>query len=353
MDSTSNTPLSSENYREHSDSDQYIQVDVVGIIKKLYKRKKLIVGTVLIVMILASIFMLLKPNKYKSHASILPSGKTDDMAAMKELIGLAGFAAGNDNNSSRLFPTILRSDYIKNALIDREFAYRHENETFRTSLRDYFNEDNLDYLKLAIDGITTIDMDKPTGVINVSVETKFPGLSQAILTEMLVELDHFNMYKRRSSAKENVRYLERELSEKEVELRAAEDSLEAYQMTNRNWYNSTDPRLLKTISRIKQNIEVLLQTYKYLRTQYENARLEAQKDIPVVRILDAPSLPILKSSPHRAKTVLIAGMLAFMLTSLTVIMKDSIKHRFKGDNDTRRRLTMTGTSDLRKEDVKV
>ncbi len=353
MDAKSDTPLDPGKYKEHCTSDEYVQVDLVGIIKKLYKKKLLIVGTVLAVMILASIFILLKPNKYESHASILPSGKTDDMAAMKELVGLAGFAAGNDNNSSRLFPTILRSDYIKNALIEREFVYRHDGEVFHRKLQDYFNEDNIDYLKLAIDGILSIDMDKPTGVINVSVETKYPGLSQAILTEILVELDHFNMYKRRSSAKENVRYLERELKEKEAELRAAEDSMETYQMANRNWYNSTDPRLLKTIARMKQNIEVLLQTYKYLRTQYENARLEAQKDMPIVRILDSPTLPILKSGPHRAKTVLIAGMLAFLLTSLMVIMKDSVKQRLKDDHEPRGRITLTSTSDSRKEEVKV
>jgi len=174
-----------------------------------------------------------------------------------------------------------------------------------------------------LDGITNIDLNKKTGVIKISVKTRYPGLSQALLNNILAELENFNMYKRHSSAKESVRYLERELANMEKELKMAEDSLEAFQMANRNWYNTTNPGLLKILSRLKQDVEVKLKTYIFLRSQYETVRLDVQKDIPVVRILDTPSLPVLKS-------IIACFLVIFMLAIFDTAQKHGIY--FESDN---------------------
>ena len=79
------------------------------------------------------------------------------------------------------------------------------------------------------------------------------------------------------------------------------------------------------LGRLKRDIEINSQTYLLLREQYEMARLTAQKDVPIVRILDMPSLPTLKSSPRRTIIIILSGMVAFILSFGFIIISDAFK----------------------------
>jgi len=329
-----NDPPEQVKYRG-SINNREIQINLYDLARFLYRRKFLIVGVTGIVMVITAIIMIATPNVFKSTASILPSGKSDNLSGLKNLVGISNFAFSDNENSSLLFPTILRSNQVKDALLSKEYSFTHNSKNMKLRLQEYFGTDIQDHLYANLDGITNIDLNKKTGVIKISVKTRYPGLSQALLNNILAELENFNMYKRHSSAKESVRYLERELANMEKELKMAEDSLEAFQMANRNWYNTTNPGLLKILSRLKQDVEVKLKTYIFLRSQYETVRLDVQKDIPVVRILDTPSLPVLKSEPMRTKTVLLAGIIAcFLVIFMLAIFDTAQKHGiyFESDN---------------------
>ena len=54
---------------------------------------------------------------------------------------------------------------------------------------------------------------------------------------------------------------------KEKELIAAEDSLESFQIVNRGWASTSDPILLKKLSRNKRDVLAKLNTYKFLKEQ--------------------------------------------------------------------------------------
>jgi len=242
-------------------NNREIQINLYDLARFLYRRKIFIVGVTGIIMVMAVIIMLATPNVYKSTASILPSGKSNNFSGPKNLVGIGDFAFLEDENSSLLFPTILQSNQVKDALLCKEYSFNHNSKNMKIRLQEYFGTDTQDYLYANLDGITNIDLNQKTGVIKIAVITRYPGLSQALLNQILVELENFNMYKRHSSAKESVRYLERELVNIEKELTVAEDSLEAFQMANRNWYNATNPGLIKILSRLKQDVEVKLKTY--------------------------------------------------------------------------------------------
>jgi uncharacterized protein involved in exopolysaccharide biosynthesis len=295
-------------------------INLLDVVKMLLRKKRLIFGAVIVTMVIASIVLLLTPDRYTSFASILPTGKGNNLSGLKELVGLGMNMAVTDENSSYLFPTILGSNYVRNALIRKEYSFTHKSKRKTLTLRQYFGEDNPDLLRRAVRNLIMAEMDDATGVIVLSVETTYPEFSQAILKQALIELENFNIHKRSSSARENVRYLERELAAKEEELREAEDRLEEYQKSNRNWAGTSDPTLLKTLSRLEQDVTIKLNTYTYLRGQYETARLEEQKDIPIVRVLDEPSLPTTKSGPFRKKNVLLSGIIAFLIACFILII---------------------------------
>lgn len=301
------------------------QINPRDIAKLVFDYRRLIACCICFFMLATAVIVICVPNKYMSTTSILPSGDTGEFSALTKLSRSGILTHYGDENSSALFPSILKSNQVKDGVLKREYAFAHESGEMKVNLADYFDTRIPDLLRKALDRIISIDMDDKTGLITISVETRYPKLSQAVLGQYLAELEAFNMHKRRSSAKDNVRYLQRELVKRKNELREAEDSLEAYQMANRNWDMTTDPEILKMCARLQRDIEMKSSTFLILQEQLEIAKLDAQKDVPIVRILDTPSLAALKSAPHRLRIILLSGIIGFVLALFALMAIDAFR----------------------------
>ena len=215
------------------------QISPLEILSVLLKRKRQIIWMVGITLVVTTAILLLMPNQYKSTASILPSGERDQFADLKSLARLADLSVA-DENSSELFPEILRSRTVRDAVVKAKYSIETGNEYETILLPEYLGTDDPDLLIRRLDGITNISMDRKTGIISLAVETDNAALSQEILREYLRQLEDFNLFKRRSRAVDNVRYLSRELAAREGELSHAEDSLAMFQAVNRDWANTTN-----------------------------------------------------------------------------------------------------------------
>ncbi len=311
--------------QDNSDS----QIDLFVIAGYLLKNKRLIAIVVLVVMFITAVKILSFPNTYTSRASILPSGKADKLDKLKELAGL-GSSVSSDENFSALFPIILRSNLIQDTVLSKTYTFLIDGEPTNGTIQDYFGCYNPDLLRLKLAAMTNINEDNAIGVLYISVETDSPKFSQAILQNYLDELEAYNLNKRHSRAKDNIIYLKRELAIDADKLRRAEDDLESYQMANRNWDATTDPEVVKTLSRLQRDIDVKSKMYTFLMEQYEIAKLDVQKDVPIVRILDKPSLPTISSGPTPGDAVLLSGVIALICIIFLIIAYESLKKRSQG-----------------------
>jgi len=308
--------------------------------RMLVKNIRLVGGIVGGVMLLALIIVLIMPNQYRSEASILPTGKQDNLSALKMLAGFSGAGMDTDENSSALFPEVLVSNQVRDAIISHRYSVDLGDSPKKITLKEYFDLEKPERLREALDEITQIETDDETGIIYISITTENPKFSQQILTQTLAELENYNLNIRRSKAKESELYLERELKERAEILAESEKALEDFQKANQDWYGSSDPEILMNLGRLKRDIEINSQTYLLLREQYEIARLTAQKDVPIVRILDMPSLPTIKSSPRRAIIIILSGMVAFILSFGFIIISDAFKRA--SDQSTRESFSSLG-----------
>jgi hypothetical protein len=246
------------------------------------------------------------------------------------MIGLGGAMFGGDESSSLLFPVVLTSHLVKDAVLARRYEFEASGARQEITLAEYFGQSDPDLLREALGSVTDITTDNKTGHIRVAVETKYPELSQQIVQEYLAQLEIYNNEKRRSTAGENAKYLAEQLEETQKSLLAAEDSLRDFRSANMNWAATTNPDILRETARLERQVNVNLATYRGLQEQYQIARLEAQKDIPIVRILDRPSLPTQKSSPHRLMTLVAVTLLTGFLTVLIVILAGQITTKDRG-----------------------
>jgi uncharacterized protein involved in exopolysaccharide biosynthesis len=269
--------------------------------------------------------MILTPNRYTSTATILPSGKGDKISSLRAMVGMMAGPNLGDDNSSALYPVILGSNLVIDSVLAHRYTFDRNDETVTMTLSEYIGNENPDRLRRALTGMTSTGSNTQTGEINVSVETEFPRLSQEVVSQYLTQLERFNLYSRRSEAGERVRYLTREVEERRISLAEAEDSLSAYQSRNRTWAGTTDPIILKEVGRLRRDVEIKVQTLAYLTQEFEAARLDAQKDVPVVRILDHASMPTLKSGPRRTITVLATGAVSFFFVVCGILGLDLVR----------------------------
>lgn len=301
-------------------------IKLYDLLRLLIQKRLFVTTFTLGVAVVALTVTLLIPNKYDSYASILPSGQSDKLADLKSLTGIG--TSKTDENSSELFPSIIRSHLLKVSLIERPFTFEDKAKSRTLTLSEYFAENNRDNLLRKLDGIISVKSNKKTGVISVKVRTEYPALSQKILSRLLSELENFNLHKRRSRGKENATYLARQMSQKKDELRNAEERLENFRKLNRNWASSNNPDILLNLGRFEREVEVKTGTYLFLSRELEAAKFDAQKDVPIVRILDKPTFPTTKASPQRTTTVAVATVMAFLI-ALTIVGGTETLRRLK------------------------
>lgn len=322
--------------RTRSAEDNPDQVDPVegvnlfDVARLLLSRRRFIGWTLGIVLVIATGALLLMPNLYTSTASILPSGGTDRLAGLKTLAGLGNLVTA-DEGSSDLFPVILSSRHLREQVLRERYEFAPDEEPMSVRLSEYFGEEDPDKLLDALGSITRISTDKKTGVTHLAVETEYPTLSQQVLERYLVLLEDFNLNQRRSQGKENAEYLSRELAERRIELARAEDELEAFQLANQNWQYTQSPEILKELSRLRREVQVKTSVCLLLAKEYEMAKLEAQKDVPVMSVLDKPSLPSIKSAPHRALTLAVTAIATLFLSVLLVIAHAGLTGALAGE----------------------
>lgn len=307
----------SEGEGAHKTNSRMVQFDPFTLLRMLLERRRLIVLPTIAAFLISCAAVLLISNKFTSTASIMPSGSAGgDLADLKSLAGL-GSSGSVQEASSELFPTILQSQAVTEVVMAGSYPTGRAGD--HLSLADYFDQEDPDRLREALLDITSISTDKRTGVIRVGVETEWPVFSQAILEEYLRQLELYNRKERRSEARERAQYLTEQIARRQQELQAAEDSLAEYQLVNRNWVQSSDPIINRDIARLQRSVQTKTATYSYLVKELEVARLDVQKDTPITRILDGPSLPTQKSSPKRSIIVLLVTAVVGLVSVAIVL----------------------------------
>jgi uncharacterized protein involved in exopolysaccharide biosynthesis len=305
------------------------ELDLGQMARDIFTRRRSIIAFTLGVSILTAICLLLTPNRYTSEARILPSGKGGNLASLGSMIGLSVASFTPDENSSTLYPSILTSRTIQDAVLSQTYPVEIDGERVDANLVSYFGEDNPDLLRQALNACTDISTSPKTGEITVQVETVYPQLSQAVCIEYLSRLEEFNRVKRRSQARENAQYLESQLASTQDALGQAENSLRRYRKANLQWSMTSNPDILYEIGRLDRKAGQLASQYNILQDRYQVALLEARKDVPIIRVLDPPSLPAFKSGPARLTTLVAITLLAAFLATIAAAVAGSIHRRRK------------------------
>ena len=330
--------IQTKDKRVLSDELQYsFFPELLKLLQSLVKKRKWIYLFVGATVLTTVILCLSLPNRYTGRAVILPSGGTaDKLGGLKQFAGLAGdFSFGSagfsSENSSFLYPDILRSRLISEAMINKVYQYSQGGKKRSQNLLDYFKVKKMDGAVQALAQITDFDMNRRTGVITISVTTTNRYLSAVIANEYINQLERYNLDTRKSKAKENEKFISQRLEEVKEELKKAEDNLESFQLKNRNFNTASSPELAMELARLEREAEIKSKVFLTLTQQYELARVEAKKDVPIVQVLDYAKPPEEKTGPNRKSIVLTSFLLSSFLGIAIILSLELAKAKIKPD----------------------
>jgi capsule polysaccharide export protein KpsE/RkpR len=106
------------------------------------------------------------------------------------------------------------------------------------------------------------------------------------------------------------------------------------------------PRLAVRYTDLFRRVKVEETVFELLTQQYEMARLEEAKDVPVVKVIDPPGIPEKKSFPPRVILSLVLTLLAFAATSTFLLLRERWAN--VDDADPRKRLADAITGSVRR-----
>ena len=233
---------------------------------------------------------------------------------------MAGVNVGGEGSLVKLYPTIVRSETV---LKDVIYA-RYKTEEFPDSvdLIQYWEikekkpggayESALNLLRGALD----ISMDPKTSILTISIESKEPCLSASIVNNVVAGLDKFILTKRTTSASEQRIFIEGRLSEVKEDLTKSEDLLKVFRERNSQ---VRSPELLLEQGRLERELQINNTLFIELKKQYEIAKIEEVKNMPVINFLDRARPAVFPEGPKKKIIVMITFLLTLIIASIYIV----------------------------------
>ena len=261
------------------------------------------------------------PSQYTSSTSFIAQGASASLlpSALQGLAASVGIGTARDY-SPQFYADLATSDPVLTAAIRRVYSVPGSSgplsqtylqiEGFDNKIPAQANDAALRHLRRRVAGRA----DVRTNIIGVSVTARYPELSRDLLQALLEALDSINISFRQEQSRELRQFFESRVAEAQRQLDSAETVLRHFLERNRVIQNS--PLLTFEQMRLTQTAELKRTVYMTVVQQYEGAKLQEARNVPILTVLSQPNVPVRRSGPPR-RFIVVAGVLLGLLLAAT------------------------------------
>ena len=274
-------------------------LSLLGAVNAVLRRRWAVVGTAVLVAAAVVVVTLLQPPRFTSTARFVPqapSQPTNGLSSVASQFGL-NVTESASTDSPAFYADILVSRTVLDAVADGSYTVTVNGAPRTAQLADLLEiqaaSEELRHHKVVeyLQRHLGASVAPKTGVVVLSVTTRWPALSEQVAARMLELVSEFNRDRRQSRAVAERRFTERQLAEARDALRVAERQLEAFLLRNRQFGGS--PTLDFERERLAREVSIRTQRHMTIADAYERARIEEVRDTPVLTVIDAPKTPVL------------------------------------------------------------
>lgn len=293
------------------------EISLIRLINIVLAYRSMVITCSVLLFLIVAVVTLILPRTYTVDASFTPQSERlpSNLAGIAAQFGVAlpGTDAGASPDfyvelleSRRILGETIKTRYtfptdtgeVRGTLVEiLEIEGETEGERGETALRRFRS-------------MVTAELDRPSGVVTFEVETFNPQLSAQIAKRLLDLLNRFNLETRQSQAAAERRFTEVRLAEAKGELLEVENRLQAFLEINRDL--GTSPLLRFRQDRLEREVNIRQTVVSALAQNYEQARIDEVRDIPVITIVEEPEAPALPDP----RMLLLRGVLALVAGAL-------------------------------------
>jgi uncharacterized protein involved in exopolysaccharide biosynthesis len=299
----------------------------------LLRRRWRIAGVTLLFGLIGLGVVFLRPRTYTATFSLVPQALQDDaragLANLASQFGLIVPAAQAQLQSPQMYADLITSREILTPLAQDTFSLdaRGGIRTTLTQALEVEGPNETIRLERTIRAmrrrmVPTPVVDRTTGVVTARVTTSSPALSLQVAEGLIQGLHHFNIVTRQSQASTERRFIEDRLANAQSTLRAAEDSLKAFLVANRQLQNS--PELTFQHDRLEREVLLQEQIVTALAQQFEEARIREVRDTPVITLIEKPLAPALPDSRGGAVILALSLLVGFFVGAAWGVLGDEL-----------------------------
>jgi uncharacterized protein involved in exopolysaccharide biosynthesis len=258
------------------------------------------------------------PPQFTSTATFIAQGASTPLvpSALRGLVTSMGLSAGRDF-SPQFYVDLLTSDPVLTAALDRSYP---DSRSGARVERTYYDIEGFTGHDHALETDKALKQlrkrviaraDARTNIVSVSVDARSPELSRDIATTLLQALDSLNIRFRQEQSRDLREFFEARVRQAQLELDSAETVLRQFLERNRQMQNS--PLLQFEQMRLTRAADLKRTVYMTVVEQFEEAKLQESRNVPVLTVLTGPSLPVKKSGPPRRFIIVTFAILTFGL----------------------------------------
>lgn len=306
----------------------------------------MIVGASILFPLLVLTLALVEPRHYTAVASFTPqTGQSMPPSGLASLAGQFGVSIPGDEpaQSPQFYADLLTSREILDALADDTFSIADTlgfspRGRIRAPLADIQGIDSEEtaprvrrqkVIEWLQDDAISVSTDRETTVVQLSVSTSWPDLSQQVSVRLLDLVNQFNLKTRQSKAASERRFIERRMDDAREELRTAEDDLETFLRNNRQFRNS--PELVFQRDRLQRQVTMRQELYTSLAQSYEQARIDEVRNTPVITVVERPQEPVLADSRRLVLMVLVGVAFGVMVGVAAAFVREYVRRSREDD----------------------
>ena len=310
-------------------------ISVLAILAVLLRERRVIFICTGVIVVLALVFALSRQRTYSTNFSFVPQHAQDpSLAGLANLAGQFGVSLGGSSAggaSPQLYADLLKTREVLIPIAKDSFVTSARGA--RVSMAEFFEisgsdsrvvmEKTLRKLRAIISASVAT---RTTGMVSVAVSTTSPGVSLEIAQRLMKGVNDFYLGTRRTQASEERRFTEGRLAAARVSLRIAEDALERFLLTNRQF--SSSPQLTFQRDRLQREVSLQQQIVVVLAQGYEEARIREVRDTPVITVIEHPILAA-QSDPRGGLVTLIIGTVLGLFVGVMLALLRNVLRRLR------------------------
>ena len=272
------------------------EISLIAPLTASLRRWRLVIFGPLLTGVLAVVLGLINRN-YVSESMFMPETPSGPNA---QLIGLAaqfGINLGGPETalSVDFYRTLIRSRELLEAAVRTEYNFVTSGEppdSMHADLLEIYEvpeksmKERLFQARRILESKVDVSINRPAGLVTVRVTARWPELAEQINRRLLDMVNEFNVETLNSSAAARRDFTMLRLEEAEEGLAAAEEAERRFLEVNRRYQDS--PELVFANRRLQREVNLRDELLRTLARSYEQARVDAIRDVPVITVVGSP-----------------------------------------------------------------